>query len=108
MAWERIAENKIREAMADGEFDNLPGSGKPIDLDEYFKLPADLRVAYALLKSANCVPTEIELLNEIAALARQLSTAAPDQQPALQRTLTSRRAELAILLERARRSSPCS
>ena len=108
MAWERIAENKIREAMADGEFDNLPGSGRPIDLDDYFKLPADLRVAYSLLKSANCVPAEIELLNEIAALARQLSTAAPDQQPALQRTLMSRRAELAILLERARRSSPCS
>jgi len=56
MAWERIAENKIREAIQDGEFDNLPGSGKPIDLDEYFKLPADLRVAYSLLKSANCVP----------------------------------------------------
>ena len=108
MAWERIAENKIREAIQDGEFDNLPGSGKPIDLDEYFKLPADLRVAYSLLKSANCVPAEIELLNEIAALERQLSTASTEQRPALQRTLTSRRAELAVLLERARRSSPCS
>jgi DnaJ-like protein len=108
MPWERIAENKIREAMEDGEFDHLPGTGKPIDLDDYFKLPADLRVAYSLLKSANCVPAEIELLNEIAALERQLSTAAAEQQPALQRTLTSRRAELSILLERARRSSPCS
>ena len=108
MAWERIAENKIREAMQDGEFDNLPGSGKPIDLDDYFKLPADLRVAYSLLKGANCVPAEIELLNEIAALERRLATAPAAQQTALQRTLTSRRAELAILLERARRSSPCS
>jgi hypothetical protein len=54
------------------------------------------------------VPAEIELLNEIAALERQLSTASTEQRPALQRTLTSRRAELAILLERARRSSPCS
>ena len=108
MAWERIAENKIREAMQDGEFDNLPGSGKPIDLDEYFKLPADLRVAYSLLKSANCVPAEIELLNEIAALERQLSTVPAERRPALKRTLASRRAELAILLERARRSSPCS
>ena len=38
MAWERIAENRIREAMQQGEFDNLPGAGKPIDLDGYFKL----------------------------------------------------------------------
>jgi hypothetical protein len=108
MAWERIAENKIRDAMEDGEFDNLPGSGKPMDLDDYFKLPADLRVAFSLLKSANCVPAEIELLNEIAALERQLASAPAEQQSALQRTLTNRRAELAILLERARRSSPCS
>jgi DnaJ-like protein len=108
VAWERIAENKIREAMHDGEFDNLPGSGKPIDLDDYFKLPADLRAAYSLLKSANCVPAEIELLNEIAALERRLSTAPGDQQKALHRTLAGRRAHLAILLERARRSSPCT
>jgi hypothetical protein len=80
----------------------------PIDLDDYFKLPADLRVAYSLLKSANRVPAEIELLNAIAALERQRFTAAAGQQPARQRTLVNRRAELAILLERARRSSPCS
>src|SRR5262252_9054784 len=108
MAWERIAENKIREAMHGGEFDNLRGSGKPIDLDGYFQLPADLRAACWLLKSADCVPAEADLLTEIAALERRLSTAPGDQQPALHRTLAGRRAHLAILLERARRSSPCT
>ena len=33
---ETIAERKIREAMAEGAFDNLPGTGKPIeDIEEY-------------------------------------------------------------------------
>jgi hypothetical protein len=103
MAWERIAENRIRDAMQAGEFDSLPGAGKPIDLDGYFKLPEHLRVAFSILKSANCVPAEVELLNEIAAFGRQLSTAPEDQQPAIRRALGDRRTRLAVVLERARR-----
>jgi hypothetical protein len=103
MAWERIAENRIREAMQQGEFDNLPGAGKPIDLDGYFKLPEHLRVAFSILKSANCVPAEVEMLNEIAALEQRLSAAAEEDRPELRRVLAGRRAELAMLLERSRR-----
>ena len=34
MRWETWVERQIRESMARGEFDNLPGAGKPIaDLD---------------------------------------------------------------------------
>ena len=104
MAWERIAENRIREAMQEGEFDNLPGAGKPIDLDGYFKLPEHLRVAYSILKSANCVPAEVELLNEIAALEQRLQEAPEPQLPAIRRELTDRRTRLAVVLERARRA----
>lgn len=33
---ETIAERKIREAMAEGAFENLPGTGEPIeDIEEY-------------------------------------------------------------------------
>ena len=104
MGWERIAENRIREAMQEGEFDNLPGAGKPIDLDGYFKLPEHLRVAFSILKSANCVPAEVELLNEIAALEQRLQAAPEPQQPAIRRELTDRRTQLAVVLERARRA----
>lgn len=104
MAWERIAENRIREAMQDGEFDNLPGAGKPIDLDGYFKLPPHLRVAYSILKSANCVPAEVELLTEIASLEQQLSVVSEERQPAVRRVLAVRRAQLAVLHERNRRA----
>ena len=104
MGWERIAENRIREAMQEGEFDNLPGAGKPIDLDGYFKLPEHLRVAYSILKSANCVPAEVDLLNEIAALEQRLQAAPEAQQPAIRRELSDRRTHLAVVLERARRA----
>ena len=103
MAWERIAENRIREAMQAGEFDNLPGAGKPVDLEGYFKLPEYLRVAFSILKSANCVPAEVELLNEIATLERQLESAPEDGKRAIRRALTDRRTQLAVVLERARR-----
>ena len=106
MAFNRIAENRIREAMERGEFDNLPGAGQPISLEEYFNTPEELRMAYSVLKNANCRPLEVDLLNEIARLEQAISLApdAPSREP-LQRELAHRRTELAILLERRPRSS---
>ncbi len=103
MAFEKIAERKIREAMKDGQFDRLPSAGRPIDLEEYFKLPEDLRMAYSILRSANCLPEEVELLNEIAALERQLAAAATeDARRRAASTLDARRVRLAMALERRR------
>lgn len=104
MGFERIADNRIREAMQAGAFDDLPGVGKPLDLEGYFKLPEHLRAAFSMLKSANCVPAEVELLNEIATLEHQLEAAPDDRRPALRRRLADRRTELAVVLERARRT----
>jgi hypothetical protein len=69
-----IAEEKIREAMARGEFDNLPGAGKPLDLEDDSMVPQDLRVAYKVLKNAGCLPPEIELRKEIVTLGSLLSS----------------------------------
>jgi hypothetical protein len=106
MSFSRIAENRIREAMEQGEFDNLPGAGEPLSLEEYFSVPEDLRMAYSVLKNANCRPLEVELLHEIARLEPAVA-AAPDgaaREP-LQRALANRRTELAILLEGRPRST---
>ena len=106
MSFNRIAENRIREAMEQGEFDNLPGAGKPVSLEEYFNTPEDVRMAHSILKNANCRPMEVELLNEIARLEQALSAAVDDAaRAALQRELSHRRTELAILLERRPRTS---
>jgi hypothetical protein len=63
--FEKIAEEKIRKALANGDFDNLPGAGKPLRLDDDSMVAPDLRMAYKLLKDAHCLPPELELHNEI-------------------------------------------
>ena len=62
---ERIAEERIREALSRGEFDDLPGRGKPLKLDDDRHIPDDLRMAYKVLKNADCLPPELELRKEI-------------------------------------------
>ena len=41
----KIVEKRIQEAQRKGEFDNLPGRGKPIDYEEDRHIPEDLRLA---------------------------------------------------------------
>jgi DnaJ-like protein len=65
MSFEKIVEDQIRKAVADGEFDNLRGKGKPLDLEGYFETPGPLRMAYSMLKSAEFVPEEVQLMQEI-------------------------------------------
>lgn len=103
MGFEKIAEHKIREAIARGEFDHLVGAGRPIDLEEYFRTPEDLRMAYSLLKSAQCLPEEVELMHEIEALDRELGAARHDDDRArVRRRLRDRRLQLAMALDRRR------
>lgn len=47
-----VAERKIEEAIADGVFDNLPGMGKPLELEDLSHLPPDMRMAYTILKNS--------------------------------------------------------
>ena len=60
-----MVERKIQEAMERGEFDNLPGQGKPLLLEEDSHIPEELRVAYKILKNADCLPPELETKKEI-------------------------------------------
>ena len=78
MSIESAIEQKIKDAIAHGEFDNLTGSGKPLDLDAYFNTPEDLRMAFAMLRSNNFVPEEVEMLKEIASLKEQIKDAEGD------------------------------
>lgn len=73
MDFGRIIEDIIREAQERGEFDNLKGAGKPIDLSAYFETPEDMRMAYSILQNANMLPPEADLLQEIAALKEKLA-----------------------------------
>ena len=72
MSLEKIIEEKILEAIANGEFDNLEGAGKPLNLDDYFATPEDVRVGHSLLKSNKFVPLEVDLLKEIGELKEKV------------------------------------
>ena len=73
----KLAEDRIEEAQREGLFDNLPGKGKPLNLDDDSGVPEDLRLTYKILKNSNCLPVEMELRKEIYNL-RQLINAAID------------------------------
>jgi DnaJ-like protein len=76
-----IAERKIREAMARGELDNLAGKGMPLAMDEDLTgVPAELRMAYKILKNAGFVPPEVELRKEIVTLREMLGTLEDDEE----------------------------
>ena len=48
-----LAERRIEEAIARGEFDDLPGAGRPLELHEPDPaLPAELRLACRLIRNA--------------------------------------------------------
>lgn len=61
----RIVEERIRDAQQAGAFDDLPGKGKPIVLEDLSSVPEDLRMAYHIMKNAHVLPPEAELQKEI-------------------------------------------
>ncbi len=63
--FEKIVEERILKAQKRGEFENLPGSGKPLAFEDNRFVSEELRLAYKILKNADCVPVEIELKKEI-------------------------------------------
>jgi hypothetical protein len=63
--FQRVAEQRIIEAQRKGEFDNLPGKGKPLELEDLSWVPQDLRIGYKILKNAHVLPPEAELLKDI-------------------------------------------
>ncbi len=63
--FEKIVEERIRAAQRKGDFDNLPGAGQPMVFEDDSHIPEDIRMAYKILKNADCLPPEIEMKKEI-------------------------------------------
>ncbi|SCC66445.1 DUF1992 domain-containing protein [Kosakonia oryziphila] len=84
------AERHILDAQNKGEFDNLPGCGEPLTLDDDSHVPPELRVGYRLLKNAGCLPPELEYRREAIALVDLLNGAGENhpQHQELQRRLS--------------------
>jgi len=63
--FEKIVEERILKAQKMGEFENLPGTGKSLAFEDNRFISEELRLAYKILKNADCLPVEIELKKEI-------------------------------------------
>lgn len=72
LAFERLAEEKIRDAIAAGEFDNLPGKGKPLDLDEPLGARQEDRLAHLVLKNGGFLPEYLQWRKELETTLQEL------------------------------------
>lgn len=74
-----IAEQKIAAAQERGEFENLPGMGKPLPEEDLSNVPEELRLAYRMLKNAGYVPEEVANRKEMLQLADLLENGADEK-----------------------------
>lgn len=102
-----IAEEKIREAIRNGELENLPGKGRPLRLENLSLVPEELRAGYIILKNAGILPQEIELKKEIVSLRDLVNCCYEDGEiNLLKRKLNEKLLRFNILMEKRNRNSP--
>ncbi|AGW12747.1 putative DnaJ-like protein [Megalodesulfovibrio gigas DSM 1382 = ATCC 19364] len=68
-----IAEERIRAAYEEGQFTNLPGMGRPLELEDDSMIPPENRMAWKILKNAGMCPPELELEKQAHSLAEMIS-----------------------------------
>ncbi|WP_342663312.1 DnaJ family domain-containing protein [Paenibacillus daejeonensis] len=95
-----IVEEKIQEALRRGEFNNLPGSGKPLKLEDDSAVPQELRASYKLLKNAGVLPEEMQLRKDMVSLEQLLACCRDDGERVwLDRELSLKRMRYQSLME---------
>ena len=100
-ALDDIVERRICEAQQRGDFDHLPGTGKPLVLDDDLLVPEELRAANRVLKNAGFVPPEVEALRSVDELMQVVEAqAAEDAEERSLRRAQRKMMALAIALER--------
>ena len=75
-----VAERRIEEALSQGAFDNLPGAGKPLEIEDLSHVPEDMRMAYKILRNAGCLPPELEERKELNRLVDLLEHCEDEQE----------------------------
>lgn len=69
-----LVEDRIQAAMEAGAFDELPGKGRPLELDVNPYVRPELRLAYKVLADANFAPDWIELDKAVRAAREELDS----------------------------------
>jgi hypothetical protein len=102
--FEKIVEERIRDAQQRGEFENLSGAGKPLVLENDSLVPEEIRLAYKILKNADCLPPEIELKKQIVQTEELLA----GMEDTVEKYRTLKKLNLLILKFNAMRSAAIS
>ena len=101
-----IAEERIRQAIKDGDFDKLPGEGKPLNLEDLSHIPEELRQAYRILKNANMITDEQELKRDIATIEELISICTDaNEEQRLTEMLTEKRLRFEQLVDKKKMTS---
>ena len=101
----RIAEQRMQDALEDGQFDNLPGAGRPIpDLQSHDGLDAATRAGFRIMSEAGAVPMEVVLRNAARdARTRLADCTDPAERPRLMRDVAEAEMRYAMAMESRRR-----
>lgn len=104
MNFDKIVEAIIKEAQERGDFEDLPGRGKPIDLTAYFETPEDIRVVQSVLKNAGMASRELDLLKDIAALKQAYAATLDEKRrQELFKMIEEKQIEFSLAMERQKR-----
>ncbi|MTH53579.1 DUF1992 domain-containing protein [Bacillus mangrovi] len=104
-----VSEDKIKKAISDGEFKNIHGLGKPLQLEDLSAVPENLRMAYKVMKNGGML-TETDLKKELMTIDQLLSETKDEKEV---RELTAERLRKEMELEKLTKnrgafSSPAS
>ncbi len=98
MSW--LAEQRINQAVDRGEFKDLAGKGKPLELEDLSHIPEDLRMSYKIMKNAGMIPEEMQLQGELVKLHQLIHVCVnAGEKEKLSRTFTEKKLRFQLLME---------
>lgn len=104
-----LSEDRIKKAYKDGEFDNLPGYGKPLPFDDLSSVPENLRMAYRIMKNAGFTDEENQMKKEmltIEVLIKQCED--QEEKKALQKKLNEKMLRFNSMMSKRRQNTNSS
>ncbi|WP_277678252.1 DnaJ family domain-containing protein [Gracilibacillus dipsosauri] len=97
----QLAEERIKKAIEEGEFDQLKGRGKPLKQDDLSHVPEDLRMGYRLLKNSGFLPEELQINKELVTLRDLIKSCdSESEKKRLEKKLTEKELRLRMLIEK--------
>jgi hypothetical protein len=98
-----VSEQRIKKAQEDGEFDNLPGYGKPLNLDDDLSIPPALRMAHRMMKNAGYTTEEMDIKKEMMRIEDLIRVCEDDlEKEELQRNLNEKMVRYNSMLSKKR------